>query len=197
MPLRWLAGNTHLIWQCDYDWSTFSMGKAIDALHEAMMKLEEDGSLFLDEEFIKGKFDSILTDDDGNHVPLPPLVEAMEYQYKRKHTNAIGSLKVLPYAQLNAELFYPMNEANKATTKTVEVMAVEIAECMLGELHDPKKTTSDKLTCADGKVSWGNTFDEENYACLGKMATNDLVNVHLLPSPINPHYLAVYLVFTL
>ena len=173
MPLRWLAGNTHLIGQCGYDCSTHSMGKVIDALHDAMIKIEEDGSLFLDEEFMNGIFHSIHTDDDGNSVPLPPLVEAMEYQYERKQTNAIDGSKVLPYDQLNTELFYPVKEVNKATTKTVEIMAVEIAECMLDELRDPKKATSNYLMYADDKFSWGNTSDEEHYACLGKMATKD------------------------
>ena len=65
------------------------------------------------------------------------------------------------------ELFYPIKKANKETTKTVEIMAVEIAECILQELRDPKKATSDYLTYADGKFSWGNTNDEEDYVCLG------------------------------
>lgn len=86
----------------------------------------------------------------------------MEYQYELKQTNTIDGSKVLPYDQLNVELFYPIKIANKEATKTVEVMAIEIAECMLQELCDPKKVTSDYLTYADGKVSWGDTTDEEH-----------------------------------
>ena len=71
-----------------------------------------------------------LTESILTTVPLPPLVDAMEYQYEQKQTNAIDGYKVLPYDQLNAELFYPIKKANKETTKTVEVMAVEIAKCM-------------------------------------------------------------------
>ena len=62
MPLCWLAGNTHLIGQCGYDWSTRSMGKAVDAVHDAMMRIEEDGCLFLNEEFMNGILtESLLT----------------------------------------------------------------------------------------------------------------------------------------
>lgn len=52
-------------------------------------------------------------------------------------------------------------------------MAVEIVKCMLQELYDTKKANSDYLVHADGKFSSCNTTDEEHYACLGKMATNN------------------------
>ena len=52
-------------------------------------------------------------------------------------------------------------------------MAVELANCLLNELRDPTKATSDYLSCVDGKFSWGMTSDEEHAACLGNMATND------------------------
>jgi hypothetical protein len=84
MPMRWLAGNTHHIGSVGYDWSTRSMGKAIDALHEAMVEIEKDGSKFLDEVFMNHIFSKIYTDEDGNDVPLEPLVDAMKYQYEEK-----------------------------------------------------------------------------------------------------------------
>ena len=52
-------------------------------------------------------------------------------------------------------------------------MAVEVAECLLKELRDPKKVTSDYLTSEGGQFSWGGTTEEEHLASLGKMATND------------------------
>ena len=52
-------------------------------------------------------------------------------------------------------------------------MAVEVAECFLKELRDPKKATSDYLTSEGGQFSWGYTTEDEHMACLGKMATND------------------------
>ena len=38
------------------------MGKAIDALHDALMKIESDGSLFLNEEFMNQIF-SLMTNN--------------------------------------------------------------------------------------------------------------------------------------
>ena len=52
-------------------------------------------------------------------------------------------------------------------------MACEIAECLLEELSDPKKATSDYLSVIGGKFSWSETTEEERNACLGKLATND------------------------
>jgi hypothetical protein len=33
-------------------------------------------------------FDEIYEDEDGNLCPLPPLQEAMKYQYEERQTNA-------------------------------------------------------------------------------------------------------------
>jgi hypothetical protein len=173
MPMRWLAGNTHHLGQIGYDWSARSMGKAIDALHDAMVEIEKDGSKLLDEDFMDSIFSEIYEDEDGNKVPLEPLVEAMNYQFKEKQTPALDGSKVLPFDKLNAELFYPDRKENKATNELLKSMAVEVAECMLQELRDPAKATSDYLSSAEGKFSWGETTDEEHAACIGKMATND------------------------
>ena len=80
---------------------------------------------------------------------------------------------MLPYDQVNAELFYPSRKENKDTNSLVVKMAVEVAKCLLKELRDPNKATSDYLTSEEGVFSWGNTTDEEHQACIGKMATND------------------------
>jgi len=173
MPMRWLAGNTHSVGAVGYDWSSRSMGKAIDAIHDIMVTIENDGSMFMDENFMNSIFNNIYTDEDGNDGPLEPLVEAMKYKFEDKITPAVDGSKVLPYDQLNAELFYPDREENKATTTLVEKMAVELAVCMLQELRDPKKATSDYLSSEEGKFSWGETTEDEHQACMGKMATND------------------------
>ena len=74
---------------------------------------------------------------------------------------------------LKAERFYPNRKENVATTSTVQKMAVEMAECFLKELRDPKKATSDYLTSAEGKFSWGYTTEDDHTALIGKSATND------------------------
>ena len=80
---------------------------------------------------------------------------------------------MIPFDMLKAELFYPTRKENVATTSTVQKMAVEMAECFLKELRDPKKATSDYLTSAEGKFSWGYTTEDDHNALIGKSATND------------------------
>ena len=79
----------------------------------------------------------------------------------------------MPYDQINAELFWPERDKNKQTTDMVLKMATEVAACMLKELRDPKKATSDYLSSEEGQFSWGATTNAEHHASLGKMATND------------------------
>jgi hypothetical protein len=97
----------------------------------------------------------------------------MRYQFEERQTPAIDGSKVLPIDQLNAELFYPQRPENVETTETVQLMACEVAECIIKELRDPNKATSDYLSSVEGKFSWGQTTDDEHIACIGKMATND------------------------
>ena len=79
LPMRWLAGSTHIIGALGYDWSARSMGKAIDALHDALVRIEDNGELFLDEQFMTDIFSEIDEDEQGKRQPLKPLKEAMEY----------------------------------------------------------------------------------------------------------------------
>ena len=95
----------------------------------------------------------------------------MKYQFEERETSTLDGSKVLPFDQLNAELFYPTKKEKMQTT-TVKLMAVELAGCVLQELRDPKKATSNYLSNAEGVFSWGQTTDDEYYVCLGKMATN-------------------------
>ena len=55
------------------------MRKAIDALHDALVKIEGNGELFLDEQFMTDIFSKIDEDEQGKRQPLEPLKEAMEY----------------------------------------------------------------------------------------------------------------------
>ena len=76
MPMRFLAGNTHSFGATGYDWSARSMGLAIDALEEAMIELEKDGSKLLSEDFMCSIFSKMY-----NGGPFEPLTEYMEYMF--------------------------------------------------------------------------------------------------------------------
>jgi hypothetical protein len=93
---------------------------------------------------------------------------------EKKSSDTVNkATKVVPFDKVNCELFYPDREENKDTTCLVTKMAVEVAQCLLKELRDPKKATSDYLSSNNGEFSWGNTTEDDHESCLGKMATND------------------------
>ena len=74
--MRFLVGQTHNIGALGYDWSPLSMGNAIDAIKNAMTKIQSDGSTFLEEDFISPIFTKI--NDNG---PLEPSSEFMTYMF--------------------------------------------------------------------------------------------------------------------
>ena len=81
--------------------------------------------------------------------------------------------KVLPFDKLKAELFYPSHLENQDTSTHVINIAVELANCLLSEIRDPKKATPNYLRSAERKLSWGQTTDKDNESLIGDMETND------------------------
>jgi len=49
---------------------------------------------------------------------------------------------------------------NQQTADLVMKMAVEVAECMLKELRDPKMATSSYVPSTNGVFSWGETIEK-------------------------------------
>ena len=123
------------------------------------------------------------------------LEEAMHYQYEEKQTPTIDGSKALPMDQLNAELFYPQRKENVETNKIVQLMACEVAECILKELHDPGKATSDFLSSVKGKFSWSQQQMMNMPLALEKWQQMTLQKVHFLPSHISCNLLDESLVF--
>ena len=74
---------------------------------------------------------------------------------------------------LKVELFYLERTENIDTKALATKMAVDMASCLLIELLDRKKATSDYLSSGEGKFSWGYTTQEEYQACIGMMAYKD------------------------
>ena len=76
-----------------------------------------------------------------SEVPLQSLVDAMICQYGHKQTKAIVGSKVLSFDQLNAMLFYSKCQDDIEITRTVKLMACEVAETIIKEHQDPRKAT--------------------------------------------------------
>ena len=60
-----------------YYWSMLSMGKAMDALEEAMDKIEDNVALFLDENFMSDIFSNIMEGDNK----IEPLEEYITHMF--------------------------------------------------------------------------------------------------------------------
>lgn len=144
------------------------MGRVIDLLEPALEEIKMNGKKFLDEDFMMGIFSELLN-------TIPPFREYWDFIFEEKQTATVGSTtdKMLPFDQLRAELFYPQSKTNQDTTEMVEALAVEVAKAILTELRDPNKATSNYLTSASGKFSWGYTSAADKVSGLGKCATND------------------------
>ena len=55
MPFRWLVANSHKLAE-EYNWSARSMGRAIDIIYDSMLIIQEDGSKFLEKDYILNIF---------------------------------------------------------------------------------------------------------------------------------------------
>ena len=178
IPMRWLAGNCHLLKHCNF--SVRSMGRTIDILEEAMSNIVTDGSRMLSEFFMCNIWDELL-------LEIPEFQSYMNYLFEEKQQPTINkhqsnlpdfiTSKVLPFDLLKAELFYPNRDENKVTDNLCTTMAVVMGKAILVELRDTTKATHEHLSSGKGEKggrwSWGNTTDEQHKAGLGKMATND------------------------
>ena len=71
------------------------------------------------------------------------------------------------------EVFYPTRSENQQTNDLCVNLAKEVATCLLLEVADPKKATSDYLSKGDGRFSWSVSSEEEKKASIGMRATND------------------------
>ena len=81
---------------------------------------------------------------------------------------------------LQAELFNPTDEDNKATTPFMQKLGKITAETFIDEFQDRKKVTWEHLTELKGKRSFGECSTEEKDALVGKRATNDVAESSFL-----------------
>ena len=90
-----------------------------------------------------------------------------------KQTNAIDGSRVSPFDKLKAELLYPERTDNIATKALDTKIDVEMVSCILTEIQNAKKATSDYISSGEGKFSWGYTTQEQHQACIVMMASKD------------------------
>ncbi len=168
VPMRWLAGKTHEL--AHRNWSERLMGRAVDLIYNAFVEVELDGELMLDEDFIIGIFSPL-------YKELPEFNGYLKYFFEEKESNVIGSCSqedcVLAVDLAKCKVFYPTRKENQQTHDMCVSLAREVATCLLLEVADPKKATSDYLSNGGGRFSWAVSSEEEKKASLGMRATND------------------------
>jgi hypothetical protein len=126
------------------------MGRAVDLTYNAVVEVESDGELMLDEDFIMN-ISSPLYDE------LPELREHLTYYFEEKESNVTGLFSqgncVLAIDLAKCELFYPTRIENQQTNDLCVNLAREVVTCLLLEVADPKKATSDYLSNCNGRFS--------------------------------------------
>lgn len=66
LPLRWLAGNTHLL--KEDDWSVFSMSEALNTFEKAMTSVMNNEKSILDEDWVMNIFNDIAEVSGTSHT---------------------------------------------------------------------------------------------------------------------------------
>ena len=84
-----------------------------------------------------------------------------------------SDVKFIPLRRLKDKLFATTSDDNDEIVKITASLGSVAAATILKELRDPKKATSDHLSRASGKFSWGSTSADEHQYGLGKIAVND------------------------
>ena len=135
------------------------MGRAVDLMYK-----------MLDEDFIMNIF-SLL------YAEIPELEEYLTYFFEEKESNVVGTYsrsdRVLAIDLAKCEVFYPTQRENQQTNDLCVDLAREVATCLMLEVADPKKATSDYLSKCDGRFSQSKLIEEEKNATIGMHATTD------------------------
>ena len=168
IPLRWLAGSTHTL--AHRGWGERSMGKAYDLLHQAMVEIQANPPLLLDEQYVMNIFQPL-------YNQLPELKDYLNYYREEKLSNTMSSFnaedRVLAIDQAISEVFYPTKVRNRETTPFCHKLAERAATTLLVELQDSKKATHLYLSAALGKRSQAVITRAEEKSTFGMRANND------------------------
>ena len=112
------------------------MGCALDLLHSAFVKIQTDGALLLDYDFVMKIFYPLYSD-------LPEFEEYISYYFENKEGNIVWSVqskdRVLIIDKAMAELFWPSKIHNCETSVFCKELAIGVATTLLTDLEDTKK----------------------------------------------------------
>jgi hypothetical protein len=156
VPMRWLAGNTHLLEH--RQWGEKHMAKSIDLVYEAFLKIQRNNKLFLKEDFMMNIFKPL-------YEQVPELEEYMSWYFEEKNNLVSGITttnkrkKGMKLAQ--EEFFYPTKIQNRESNDCCLLLATDFANCLILEFHDMKKVTHMYVSKLDGEYSMKNTTEEE------------------------------------
>jgi hypothetical protein len=118
-------------------WGPISNCDAIDTLHKKMMDIVDDPTKLLSKAFMMNMF--------GKYFDaLLPFKKYWEHLFEKKHMAVVvteSGAKVLQFAELRNELFYPRDLTNAATDKHLVKLAKVATQEILDELHNEKKET--------------------------------------------------------
>ena len=167
LPMRWMAGKSHELGQ--YGWSVRSMGRMLDTLEDSLVKVQEDPSLFTNEEYILGIFNEYRNE-------INQFDEYLKYVYENKKHRTVARTEVrfLPYLELKKEVFAPSDPSNLETDHLMNDLSKIVATSILEEIRHPNKATHNHLSSCNGIYSWANCTEEQKKAGLGIRATNDI-----------------------
>jgi len=147
--MRWLAGKTHTL--AEFDWSTKKMATAIDRLLDALVEIEKDGKKILDEKYMMSIFTPLKLKQLDKYMIFVFEVKKSPTTNRKGCDSRQGVKALGPY--IYRELFQPIREENKATTKNILKWGLDIAKCLLEEMKDPTKLTSEHLSSLKGRLN--------------------------------------------
>ena len=169
MLMRWLAGNCGELE--DYNFGVADMPEALDLMDVAFGKVADDGDLLLDEDFMMGLFEPLLS-------KISPFQDYMTYMFDEKRANLVGSNdkddRIFPFQLLKDELWDPTRKDIVQSNTICAVLATESAEEF--QIQFRCKATGKYCKAIQGAKSLadGGVSEQERIAGRGIDATNSI-----------------------
>ncbi len=166
MPMRFLCGKCHEL----NGFSVSRLPEVLDLLYDASAKIADDGKLLLDEDHIMSIFKSVEND-------VPEFKSYMQHILQEKKMHVVGDRRKdstkIGMEDVRTELFAPIRIQNRQTSRNARKFAETFAASILDTLSNPKMTTKDYLSAADGKYSMRNQSEARVAASTQLCGTND------------------------